>query len=83
MRLAREALLGGRSRVKTPRNAPSTTFLRLYETLREGNPMVNGQRYASASSGRANLPNPAFDKMLCHEHGDEAADHLPMMSAGL
>jgi len=83
MRLAREGLLGGRSRVKTPRSAPSTTFLRLYETLREGNPMVNGQRYASASSGRANLPNPAYDKMLCHEHGDEAADHLPMMFAGL
>ena len=83
LRLAREGLLGGHSRVKTPRTAPSTTFVHLYETLREGNPMVNGQRYAAASSGRANLPNPAFDKMLCHEHGDEVADRLPMMFAGL
>jgi len=73
MRMAREVLLGGCPKVRAPRTYPSVEFARVYQSLREGDPGVNGTHYAAAGSGRANLPNPEFDPMLCAEHDD--ADH--------
>ena len=70
MRQAREVLLGGCPKVRAPRTAPSVEFARVYRSLREGDPGVNGTHYAAAGSGRANLPNPEFDPLLCAEHGN-------------
>tara|TARA_B110000444_G_C18816586_1_gene585461 strand:- start:208 stop:1845 length:1638 start_codon:yes stop_codon:yes gene_type:complete len=70
MRQARELLLGGCPRARAPRMAPSVEFARVYNSLREGDPGVNGTHYPAAASGRANLPNPEFDAMLCAEHED-------------
>ena len=70
MRQAREDLLGGCPRPCAPRMAPSVEFARVYQSLREGDPGVNGTNYPAANSGRANLPNPDFDSILCAEHED-------------
>jgi len=70
MRQAREVLLGGCPKARAPRMAPSVEFARVYHSLREGDPGVNGTNYPAAASGRANLPNPEFDAMLCAEHED-------------
>ncbi len=84
MRQAREVLLGGCSKVRAPRTAPSVEFARVYQSLREGDPGVNGTHYAAAGSGRANLPNPEFDPMLCAEHGNADRDAQTLLAfAGL
>jgi hypothetical protein len=84
MRQAREVLLGGCPTVRAPRTAPSVEFARVYQSLREGDPGVNGTHYAAAGSGRANLPNPEFDPMLCAEHGNADRDAQTLLAfAGL
>tara|TARA_X000000368_G_scaffold274916_1_gene218100 strand:+ start:1590 stop:3314 length:1725 start_codon:yes stop_codon:yes gene_type:complete len=84
LRQAREVLLGGCPKVRVPRTAPSVEFARVYQSLREGDPGVNGTHYAAAGSGRANMPNPAFDPMLCAEHGDADQEAQTLLaSAGL
>lgn len=68
-RKAHEVWLGCRATVKTPRRPPSGDFADFYASVRASNPAVNGERFAAEASGRAHLPNPEFDSMLCATHG--------------
>ena len=68
-RKAHEVWLGCRATVKTPRRPPSGDFADFYASVRASDPAVNGERFAAEASGRAHLPNPEFDSMLCAAHG--------------
>ena len=68
LRKAHEEWLGRRSTIKRPRKPPSTDFIAFYASMRASNPAINGERFAAESSGRAHLPDPAFDPMLCAAH---------------
>ena len=73
IRKRNEERVGQRAIAKTPRRPPSGDFADCYTLVRASNPAVNGERFASATSGRAHMPNPAFDPMLCaaaHKHED-------------
>ena len=69
LRKAHEEWLGRRSTIKRPRKPPSTDFAAFYASVRASNPVINGERFAAESSGRARLPDPAFDPLLCAAHG--------------
>jgi len=64
--------MGRRATVKTPRRPPSGDFADCYTLVRASNPAINGERFAAETSGRAHLPNPAFDPMLCAAHEQDA-----------
>ena len=73
IRKRNEERVGPRGIAKTPRRPPSGDFADCYTLVRASNPAVNGERFASETSGRAHLPNPAFDPMLCAAHEQEDA----------
>ena len=73
IRKRHEERVGRRGIAKTPRRPPSGDFADCYTLVRASNPAINGERFASATSGRAHLPNPAFDPMLCAAHKQEDA----------
>lgn len=82
-RKAHEAWLGRRATVKTPRRPPSGDFADFYASVRASNPAVNGERFAAEASGRAHLPNPAFDSMLCADGGASGGVQDALACAGL
>ena len=73
IRKRHEERVGRRGIAKTPRRPPSGDFADCYTLVRASNPAINGERFASETSGRAHLPNPAFDPMLCAAHKQEDA----------
>ena len=73
IRKRQEERVGRRGIAKTPRRPPSGDFADCYTLVRASNPAINGERFASETSGRAHLPNPAFDPMLCATHKQEDA----------
>jgi hypothetical protein len=73
MRKRHEERVGRRGIAKMPRRPPSGDFADCYTLVRASNPAINGERFASETSGRAHLPNPAFDRMLCAAHAKEDA----------
>ena len=74
LRKAHEEWLGRRSTIKRPRRPPSGDFAAFYASVRASNPVINGERFAAESSGRAHLPDPAFDPLLCAAHGGATGD---------
>ena len=72
LRKRHEERMGRRATVKTPRRPPSGDFADCYTLVRASNPAINGERFAAETSGRAHLPNPAFDPMLCAAHEQDA-----------
>jgi hypothetical protein len=73
IRKRHEERVGPRGIVKTPRRPPSGDFADCYMLVRASNPAINGERFASETSGRAHLPDPAFDSILCAAHEQEDA----------
>ena len=69
LRKAHEEWLGRRATVKRPRRPPSGDFIAFYASMRATNPVINGERFAAETSGRAHLPDPAFDPLLCSADG--------------
>ncbi len=66
LRLKREQRHGARGVVNKPSTAPSKTFVDVIHRLRQSNPIINGERFASLVAGGkgARVPNPAFDEQL-------------------